>query len=105
MQGEIFTEGDIYKRRYLQREIFTKGDIYKERCLLQEIFTKGDIYIRRYFKTEIVTEIFTKRDITNRDTFPTVSDQNGVSLPYIMLEIHHSGREPSQKEIFTKEDI
>ena len=24
-----------------------------------------------------------------------VSDQNGVSLLYIMLEIHHSGREPS----------
>ena len=24
-----------------------------------------------------------------------VSDQNGVSLQYIMLEIHHSGREPS----------
>ena len=23
-----------------------------------------------------------------------VSDQNGVSLLYIMLEIHHSGREP-----------
>ena len=24
-----------------------------------------------------------------------VSNQNGVSLLYIMLEIHHSGREPS----------
>ena len=24
-----------------------------------------------------------------------VPDQNGVSLLYIMLEIHHSGREPS----------
>ena len=24
-----------------------------------------------------------------------VSDQNGVSLLYIVLEIHHSGREPS----------
>ena len=24
-----------------------------------------------------------------------VSDQNGVSLLYIMLEIHHSGQEPS----------
>ena len=24
-----------------------------------------------------------------------VSDQNGVSLLYIMLEMHHSGREPS----------
>ena len=29
-------------------------------------------------------------DITSR-----VPDQNGVSLLYIMLEIHHSGREPS----------
>ena len=27
-----------------------------------------------------------------------VSDQNGVSLLYIMLEIHHSGREPSKCE-------
>ena len=26
---------------------------------------------------------------------PRVSDQNGVSLLYIMLEIHHSGQEPS----------
>ena len=26
---------------------------------------------------------------------PMVSDQNGVSVLYIMLEIHHSGREPS----------
>ena len=26
---------------------------------------------------------------------PRVSDQNGVSLLYIMFEIHHSGREPS----------
>ena len=25
----------------------------------------------------------------------SVSDQNGISLLYIMLEIHHSGREPS----------
>ena len=25
-----------------------------------------------------------------------VTDQNGVSLQYIMLEIHHSGREPSE---------
>ena len=25
-----------------------------------------------------------------------VSDQNGVSLLYIMLKIHHSGREPSK---------
>ena len=25
-----------------------------------------------------------------------VSDQNGISLLYIMLEIHHSGREPSK---------
>ena len=25
-----------------------------------------------------------------------VPDHNGVSLPYIMLEIHHSGREPSK---------
>ena len=24
-----------------------------------------------------------------------VPDQNGVSLLYVMLEIHHSGREPS----------
>ena len=25
-----------------------------------------------------------------------VSNQNGVSLLYIMLELHHSGREPSK---------
>ena len=31
-------------------------------------------------------------DVTN---ISRVSDQNGVSLLYIMLEIHHSGREPS----------
>ena len=30
-----------------------------------------------------------------------VSDQNGVSLLYIMLEIHHSGQEPS---IYTHTD-
>ena len=29
------------------------------------------------------------------DTILRVSNQNGVSLLYIMLEIHHSGREPS----------
>ena len=28
-------------------------------------------------------------------TISRVSDQNGVSLLYIMLEVHHSGREPS----------
>ena len=31
-------------------------------------------------------------------TYSRVSDQNGVSLLYIMLEIHHSGREPSNYE-------
>ena len=29
-----------------------------------------------------------------------VPDQNGVSLQYIMLEIHHSGREPSKFGLF-----
>ena len=29
------------------------------------------------------------------DYISRVPDQNGVSLLYIMLEIHHSGREPS----------
>ena len=29
-----------------------------------------------------------------------VSDQNGVSLLYIMLKIHHSGREPSKLSSF-----
>ena len=29
------------------------------------------------------------------DQMSGVSDQNGVSPPHIMLEIHHSGREPS----------
>ena len=28
------------------------------------------------------------------DNISRVSDQNGVSLLYIVLEIHHSGREP-----------
>ena len=31
----------------------------------------------------------------NDDCISRVPDQNGVSLLYIMLEIHHSGREPS----------
>ena len=46
-----------------------------------------------------------KQDIISR-----VPDQNGVSLLYIMLEIHHSGREPSlthrsdtEKQLTTKQ--
>ena len=31
---------------------------------------------------------------TGRKHISRVSDQNGVSLLYIMLEVHHSGREP-----------
>ena len=32
---------------------------------------------------------------TGCDYISRVSDQNGVSLLYIMIEIHHSGQEPS----------
>ena len=34
-----------------------------------------------------------------------VPDQNGVSLLYIMLEIHHSGREPSKYHNYANIDI
>ena len=34
-----------------------------------------------------------------------VSDQNGISLLYIMLEIHHSGREPSKYPVFFTVEI
>ena len=34
-----------------------------------------------------------------------VSDQNGVSLLYIMLEIHHSGQEPSRLDICSNNRI
>ena len=31
-----------------------------------------------------------------------VSDHNGVSPLYLMLEIHHSGREPSNREMLSR---
>ena len=43
---EIFTKGDVYKRRYLQTEIFTKGDVYKRRCLQTEVFKRG--YLQKW---------------------------------------------------------
>ena len=38
----------------------------------------------------------------NRWKISRVSNQNGVSLLYIMLEIHHSGREPSKYWLISK---
>ena len=34
-----------------------------------------------------------------------VSDQNGVSLLYIMLEIHHSGLEPSIWSVYMSANV
>ena len=36
--------------------------------------------------------------VTNTQRHARVSGQNGVSLLYTMLEIHHSGREPSMRK-------
>ena len=38
---------------------------------------------------------FNNNNNNNNKRISRVPDQNGVSLLYIMLEIHHSGREPS----------
>ena len=47
-------------------------------------------------KQEIMSSIAqTIGALTKRKTISRVPDHNGVSLLYIMLEIHHFGREPS----------
>ena len=42
----------------------------------------------------LISSLITLNTYPNRN-ISRVSNQNGVSLLYIMLEIHHSGREPS----------
>ena len=36
-----------------------------------------------------------KCEVEHPDTMSRVSDQNGLSRIYIIVEIHHSGRKPS----------
>ena len=45
--------------------------------------------------TDLTCVISVHADIQQNLYNLRVSDQNGVSLLYIMLEIHHSGQEPS----------
>ena len=47
----------------------------------------------KYFTWTITWRVFDPNGIYN--CISRVPKQNGVSLLYIMLEIHHSGREPS----------
>ena len=51
---------------------------------------------------EILTNIHTKPKALSK--ILRVPDQNGVSLVYIMLEIHHSGLEPSNHVSFGATD-
>ena len=55
-----------------------------------ETFTVNSVVYLDIFKN-----CFVCRTVWELESVSRVSDQNGVSLQYITLEIHHSGREPS----------
>ena len=52
-QTEFFTDGDFYRRRFLQTEICPGKEFYRRRFLQTEISTDGDFYRRRFLQTEI----------------------------------------------------
>ena len=67
----------------------------KYQCLnlFKNVFTAGAVkqnILSVYFEKSVCQQC----SDTNYSILWKVSDQNGISLLYIMLEIHHSGREP-----------
>ena len=60
-------------------------------CPEQVQIQKYKTHAYKTLKTAGVQIVITMKHIL----ISRISNQNGVSLLYIMLEIHHSGREPS----------